>query len=281
MQTVRQPLFVFIIAFALVAGCTKTAPPITPTAVAAINTAVSPTTTPTSTPTPQPTNTPTPTASPTPTFTPTATAVPIIISGNPRAAQLKAPEPDGRFPCGVVDTFDFPIDPPDAAGVRRGGVDFGVYRNRYAKYHAGEDWGGPAGSRNLGTPVYSIGHGLVTYAEPVGWGRDQGVVIVQHTLTDGRRLLSFYGHLDPDSVVLNAGECVVRGDQVGNIGQPRTTPHLHFEIRTQAPYETLTGYWPVDPTLAGWLPPSQTIWQQRIAASPGVEWIRPFTHAGT
>ncbi|GAB4147064.1 MAG: hypothetical protein Fur0021_05650 [Candidatus Promineifilaceae bacterium] len=177
--------------------------------------------------------------------------------------------------------FDFPIDPPDASRVTSGGQDFGVWRDRFDKYHAGEDWRGPEGTPSLGTPVYSIGHGLVTYAQPLGWGRDQGVVIVQHTLADGRRLLSFYGHLDPDSVTLAPGSCVTRGQQVGNIGQPRSSPHLHFELRTQAPYETLTGYWPEDPTLAGWLPPSQTIWNQRLTAAPGALWTQAAADSGS
>jgi hypothetical protein len=177
--------------------------------------------------------------------------------------------------------FDFPIDPPDAADVSRGGGDFGIFRDRYDKYHAGEDWGGPANRPNLGTPVYSIGHGLVTYAQPLGWGRDKGVIIIQHTFVDGRKILSFYGHLDPDSVLLAPGSCVRRGDLVGLIGQPRGFPHLHFEIRTQAPYQTLTGYWPEDPTTQGWLWPSQEIWAARVAAIPGVAWARAFADRGT
>ncbi|HRQ37128.1 MAG TPA: peptidoglycan DD-metalloendopeptidase family protein [Chloroflexota bacterium] len=231
------------------------------------------TTTTTPTPLPTATFTPSPTATPTP--TPTATAVPLTISGDPRAAILSGPAPQPGAPCGLVDTLDFPINPPDAASVSRGGGDFGVYRSRYEKYHAGEDWGGPIGRPNLGTPVYSIGHGLVTYAEPEGWNRDKGVVIIQHTFQDGRSFYSFYGHLDPPSVVLQAGNCVARGDQVGNIGQPRTSPHLHFEIRTHLPYTPGPGYWPEDPTVAGWLPPSPTIWQERLAAAPGVQWVRP------
>ncbi|MCA9976875.1 MAG: peptidoglycan DD-metalloendopeptidase family protein, partial [Anaerolineales bacterium] len=142
----------------------------------------------------------------------------------------------------------------------------------YDKYHAGEDWWLARGRTNFGEPVYSIGHGRVTYAEPLGWGRDQGVVIVRHTLSDGSTFLSFYGHLDPPSITLRAGDCVTRGQQVGEIGQPRTAPHLHFEIRTHMPIEPGPGYWWEDPTKAGWLPPSQTIWTQRVMASPGVLW---------
>ncbi|MCB8953124.1 MAG: peptidoglycan DD-metalloendopeptidase family protein [Ardenticatenales bacterium] len=275
-------IFLFLTLFWLIAaGCARGAA--TPLAARATAT---PTLTPPATRTPTATAiataiaTATPTPTPTPTFTPTPTAVAASISGDPRAAQEQPPTPTNLAPCGVVDLFDFPIDPPDASHVRGGGSDFGVWRSRYDKYHAGEDWRGPSSTTTLGTPVYSIGHGLVTYAQPLGWGRDQGVVIVRHTLADGSRILSFYGHLDPDSVVLAPGTCVARGQQVGNIGQPRTSPHLHFEIREQSPYAPLTGYWAEDPTLAGWKPPSQTIWNQRIAAAVGVTWARVFADAG-
>lgn len=259
-----------------VSSCGRAAPA-APTAVSLAPTATATAVPATATATQTPTSTPTPL----PTPTPTATAVSLTISGDPRAVPLAVPAPNGRFACGVVDVLDFPIDPPDATHVSRGGGDFGLFRSRYDKFHAGEDWGGVSGRPNLGTAVYSIGHGLVTYAEPLGWGRDQGVVIVQHTFADGRILLSFYGHLEPTSIGLTPGACVARGQQVGEIGQPRGFPHLHFEIRTQSPYAPLTGYWPEDPTTQGWLWPSQTIWQARLAAAPGVVWTRPFTANGS
>ena len=240
-----------------------------------------PSQTPTAVSTLIPSQTPTATHTATPTPTPTATAVPLTVSGDVRSLLLADPVPSGSAPCGVVDLLDFPIDPPHAANVGRGGGDFGVFRSRFDKFHAGEDWGGPSGRSNLGTPVYSIGHGFVTYAQPLGWGRDQGVLIVQHTFADGRTIFSFYGHLDPDSIVLAPGTCVKRGDLVGLIGQPRGFAHLHFEVRTQAPYQTLTGYWPEDPTTQGWLWPSQQIWAARVGAIPGVAWVRPFANPGS
>lgn len=259
-------------------GCTEGNAVATPTAVSLQSTSVTlPTITPTLTPTftVTPSATPTTTPTPTPTFTPTPTAVPLLVVGDPRAAQLRDPIPQEGALCGLVDVFDFPLDPPDAASLTTGGRDFGIFRSRYDKYHAGEDWRLGRGSSSLGLPVYSVGHGRVTYAEPLGWGRDQGVVIVRHTFADGRTILSFYGHLDPPSITLRAGDCVTRGQQIGNIGQPRTPPHLHFEIRSHMPLEPGPGYWWEDPTKAGWEPPSQYIWTQRILASPGVLWTRP------
>jgi outer membrane protein assembly factor BamB len=205
----------------------------------------------------------------------------MILSGDVRLARLSAPASQSGAPCGVVDLLDFPLDPPDADRAT-GGQDFGRHRSRYNGYHAGEDWRGPGGRRaSFGEPVYSIGHGTVTYAAPLGWGVDQGVLIVRHVFADGSTILSFYGHLDPPSVVLRSGDCVARGDQVGQIGKPRTSPHLHFEIRTHLPYEPGPGYWSVDPTLAGWKPPSQFIWDNRISTAPGVQWTHSFTSTST
>jgi murein DD-endopeptidase MepM/ murein hydrolase activator NlpD len=233
--------------------------------------------TPTSTTTKTATLTATATATNTPTATATPTAQPFTIEGSPRAYTLFESGFQTGAACGWVDTFDFPLDPPNGAEAM-GGRDFSRFRERYGKYHAGEDWRFLSGD-NFGQPVFSIGHGEVTYAEPEGWGADQGVVIVRHTFPNGRSLLSFYGHLDPPSVVLYPGECIQRGQIVGQIGRPRTPPHLHFEIRTHFPYSTGGGYWSTDPAQAGWLPPSETIAEYRLAVSPGAIWTRS-THEG-
>lgn len=274
----RHCLLLLAASLLFLVACGRTqdaAPRDTPGPAGISNQPASPT--PTSTPQPSPTATltPTATATPTPSPTPTPTALPLQVIADNQAAQWQPPPAQANAPCGVVDILDFPMNPPDADNIS-GGQDFGVFRNRYGKFHAGEDWWGTRRGSTFGEPVYSIGHGLVTYAEPEGWNRDKGVVIIQHTLRDGSQVLSFYGHLDPPSIVLQPGYCVERGQQVGNVGRPRGSPHLHFEIRTQSPYATLTGYWPEDPTSVGWLPPSQFIWQQRMVAAPGVQWIRPF-----
>lgn len=104
-----------------------------------------PSPTPTVTNTPRPTSTPLPSATPTITPTPTATAPPILLNGNPLASAIHDAAPQAGAPCGVVDLLDFPLDPPDALNISRGGQDFNAFRNRYDGYHAGEDWWGPGG----------------------------------------------------------------------------------------------------------------------------------------
>ena len=282
-QSVRPArcLAAIVFLFLLVACGQDTGRPL-PAAQAEATATSAPTFTPTPRPTfrdtspPSSTTTPTATATATatPTVTPTSTAPPAAVAGAPRPSAATTPEPQFGVPCGLAALFDYPISPPDA--------DNGRLRQEYANerrpgsYHTGEDWTVEGGA-SFGEPVYSAGHGQVIYAAPNGWGTDRGVVIVEHTFDGGSTLLSFYGHLDPPSVVLRAGQCVTRGEQVGEIGRPRTPPHLHFELRTHMPEEPGPGYWGPDLTRAGWRPPSRIIWNLRHGASAGVEWIYPFS----
>ena len=252
------------------------------TPIHAISVTPSPMTSPSPTPshtlTPTSIATPTATQTPTATPTPTPTAQPLSVTNDGRVHSITRPSPQPGAPCGLVDTLDFPVDPPDAQNVAIGGQDFGNFREFFDGYHAGEDWWRYRGvEANFGVPVHSIGHGQVTYAAPNGWGADKGVMVVRHDFADGSDRYAFYGHLDPPSVVLRAGDCVTRGDVIGAMGRPRGAPHLHFEIRATMPDRPGPGYWSSDPRLAGWEPPSQFIWDHRIAMSPGVVWTQSDT----
>jgi murein DD-endopeptidase MepM/ murein hydrolase activator NlpD len=90
------------------------------------------------------------------------------------------------------------------------------------------------GNSDLGDPVYTIGHGVVTYASDArgAWGN---VVIVRHAFRDPKsgKVLCFqtlYGHLDKITVKL--GQLVFRGAQVGTIGTNHGMypAHLHAEL---------------------------------------------------
>ncbi len=197
-----------------------------------------------------------------------------ILDVRPR--RERAPVPDVAAPCGRVDRMDFPMGPPDAIGYDAR-WSYGRMSRRYGKYHAGEDWLSLSGS-SLGLPVYSVGHGRVEYAEPYGWGQtDKGVVILRHVFDDGSTVLSFYGHLEPASIGLEPGACIQRGEPVGRVGKPRGRPHLHFEIRDHMAGQPGPGYWPSDPDLAGWHPPSEYIWQRRLDTLPDLHWRRVLT----
>lgn len=93
-------------------------------------------------------------------------------------------------------------------------------------YHVGEDWGGPLGGR-----VSAAANGVVIMAGKVGatqsWGN---LVVVEHTLPDGNKATSIYGHLDTISV--KPGQDVGIGDKLGTVGDTGMSDgvHLHFSI---------------------------------------------------
>lgn len=89
------------------------------------------------------------------------------------------------------------------------------------KAHLGVDYAAPTG-----TPVRTIGDGVVTFA---GWQRGYGNVIqIQHK--DNQTTL--YAHLS--RIDVSKGQRVNQGDRVGAVGSTgaSTGPHLHFEFRT-------------------------------------------------
>ena len=188
-----------------------------------------------------------------------ALAVAILF---PALSGVDAPEPAlAQVDCGVVEAIDFPL-PLDEFQVR---YPFGRTSRRYnGMIHAGEDWTSRDGS-SLGKPVYAVARGRVTLASPTVWGTDKGMVIVEHRMPDRTVWYSVYGHMEE----LNGhdfprqGTCVERGDILGAIGAPRSSPHLHFEIRNFYPDRTGPGYWTVDPRTNGWANPTQFIinWQ--------------------
>lgn len=126
----------------------------------------------------------------------------------------------------VADGFDLPVGKPDGEG---------YYMARgFLSYHPGEDWNDVrGGNSDLGAPVYSIGNGVVTFAQDarLGWGN---VVIIRHAFLENGKLQmvdSMYAHLN--EIMVRKGQQVQRGQQVGTIGTNRGmyTAHLHYEIR--------------------------------------------------
>ncbi len=151
-----------------------------------------------------------------------------------------------QFACPVVERVRFPVD-PQAFRIVQG---YAVPNVRHhGRYHTGEDWFGRTASDTLGQPVHAIANGRVTYAYPLGWGRDGGVVILEHLMPDGTVYYSQYGHLrESDSVKFPLPfTCVEEGAVLGVIGDARPAPHLHFEIRTGGRDLTGPGYTWVHP----------------------------------
>ena len=174
-------------------------------------------------------------------------------------------------PCGVADSVSFPfVNVSDAGYYVR--YPFGYNREGWG-FHTGEDWFNHQGNA-YGEPVRAIADGLVTYSSPYGWGVDKGVVILEHTLRDGSKIYSVYGHME----ALNGHEfppantCVKRGDIVGAIGDPRGRPHLHFEIRQMWPTFPGFGYTERPPDLEGFEHPTAYIINWQAWLNPAYKW---------
>lgn len=93
---------------------------------------------------------------------------------------------------------------------------------RWGRAHQGIDMAGP-----VGTPIYSTGDGVVTFA---GWQRGYGNLIkVQHALGTETR----YGHLS--KIGVKVGQKVSRNSLIGAMGNTgrSTGPHLHYEVRVK------------------------------------------------
>jgi hypothetical protein len=156
--------------------------------------------------------------------------------------------------CGLVNRVQFPVDRAVFQLVQ----DYAVPSVRHqGRWHTGEDYSAGPGA-TLGQPVAAIAAGRVTYASPIGWGRDGGVVILEHTLPDGSQVYSQYGHLMETDSIRFPGvlACVQAGQVIGAIADVRPGPHLHFEIRINQPDTPGPGYTADIPDTLGWRVPS-------------------------
>lgn len=163
----------------------------------------------------------------------------------------------GDNQCSVAQTINYPVDVDQF----RLGQDFAVASPRHqGRYHTGEDWFLGMGA-SLGQPVRAIAAGRVTYSAPTGWGRDGGVIIIEHTFPDGSTVYSQYGHIAQTDTVLFPPRlsCVEAGQVIAVIGDARPAPHLHLEIRINQPDIPGPGYTRENPFDLGWRRPSQFI----------------------
>lgn len=85
----------------------------------------------------------------------------------------------------------------------------------------------------VGAPVLAVAPGVVvsSYYEPMHGNQ---VMIDHGPMANGQFVRSYYAHLD--SRIVEEGDSVVRGQQIGTLGQTGTLalllPHLHYEILT-------------------------------------------------
>ncbi|MBF0414158.1 MAG: peptidoglycan DD-metalloendopeptidase family protein [Magnetococcales bacterium] len=92
----------------------------------------------------------------------------------------------------------------------------------FTRAHKGVDY-----AADMGTPVRSVGDGVVTYASYKGsFGK---LVLVHHNST----YTTAYAHLGRFTNEVRPGARVKQGQTIGYVGMTGTTtgPHLHFEVR--------------------------------------------------
>jgi subtilase family serine protease/murein DD-endopeptidase MepM/ murein hydrolase activator NlpD len=136
------------------------------------------------------------------------------------------------------------------------------------KLHSGVDLILDNGA-TTGAAVYAAADGVVTCVPPsISYpGR---VVVVEHTLSDGSKLYTQYGHLN-EELQVSEGMSVSRGAPIGSILDQSGNTHLHFEVRTfrdwpaggcWGPGYADLGYSPGD---QGWLDPIDAYYAHRPA----------------
>lgn len=128
-------------------------------------------------------------------------------------------------PIKTAESFDFPVGPPDGAGYYNAQ---GFGKNN----HLGDDWNADTGGNtDLGDPFYTIGNGVVSFAEDMkgGWGN---VIRVIHLLPNGSKVESLYAHCD--KIMVKKGQQIEKGEQLGTIGDAHGSyyAHLHLELRS-------------------------------------------------
>ena len=96
------------------------------------------------------------------------------------------------------------------------------FGQRHGEHHEGIDIRAPKG-----TPVHAAEAGRVIHADAslAGYGK---MIVIKHA----GRLYSVYAH--NSKLLVEVGQFVEKGDEIAEVGDTgnATTPHLHFEIRT-------------------------------------------------
>jgi len=163
----------------------------------------------------------------------------------------------------IADTLRYPLD-SYVVGANHFGA-YGLVRKN--KWHLGEDVAATAGNN-----VFVAGDGIVRRAQiQNGYG---GMYIIEHNI-NGEILCALYVHMNLATFTKNAGQEVVKGEclgQVGNSSQNGGWPeHFHFGIRKGAyPADPnayvygdwiFSGYTAEESVLNGWYNPSDFISQ--------------------
>lgn len=172
------------------------------------------------------------------------------------ARNIPKPTPQ---PSPIADKFAYPISNKEYVTEAKDNKDDWYNATNFGQdFHLGEDWNkNSGGNTDCGEAVFSIGNGVIVYAENAGegWGN---VLIIEHTLPDGKKVESLYGHLQ--EFVKTSGE-VKKRELIAKVGNAdgKYLCHLHLEIRDEACpmwHQVGVGY---SGETKGWLEPSEFI----------------------
>lgn len=123
-------------------------------------------------------------------------------------------------------------------------------------WHTGIDLNvlGTSGNGDVGMPVFAAANGRVECVAVRTAGGTWGpVVVISHTLPNGRVILTRCAHLQ--NVKVSIGDIVTKGQKIAEIGLPanwisnaasRFPGHLHFDVfhtRPAPPFSPMS-YWP-------------------------------------
>jgi hypothetical protein len=120
-----------------------------------------------------------------------------------------------------------------------GGGEFGVKRAEKV-YHLGVDT-----AQKAGTNVYAAQTGTVKH---IGiHSRFGTVILIEHKLKSGEKVVSLYGHLRSSDVAVREGQLVSKRQLIGRIGASGAengfwSEHLHFAVRRGA-YQDVAKKW--------------------------------------
>jgi murein DD-endopeptidase MepM/ murein hydrolase activator NlpD len=128
---------------------------------------------------------------------------------------------------------------------------------RFYGYHTGVDLEIFAQELNSEVQIRAICEGeLIEKKIYSGYGG----LVVQKCKLDKRSVTVVYGHMDLDSIDLNVGEIIKKGDRLGNLGENKSSEtdferkHLHLGIHRGASVD-IRGYVQNEGELSKWIDP--------------------------
>jgi murein DD-endopeptidase MepM/ murein hydrolase activator NlpD len=158
----------------------------------------------------------------------------LLFSCTTQKSTNQTPTNSVNKPVTIADGFAYPISKSEFVTEAKDKQDDWYNATNFGETnHLGEDWNkNSGGNTDCGEPVYAIGNGKIIYADyaGIGWGN---VVIIEHTLPNGEKIESLYGHLQE---ILKADGEVKKREQIGKVGNAngKYLCHLHLEIRVES-----------------------------------------------